>query len=206
MQVTRHAVTLPRLSSEFDGLRVVQLSDTHCGPSFMNVAQIRRAVKLANELHPDLVLMTGDYVNRADSARRCDRVLSELHTRYGVYAALGNHDYWTDPIAVTRALRAVGIKVLINEAMPIRRGSARLWIAGLDDAMDGQPNIIATLPPVPPENRSSCWCTTDLATIIARGPVDMQLSGHVHGGQVRLPWIGAIITPFLGHRYPMGMY
>jgi len=207
LQVMHYTVTLPRLAPEFDDLRVVHLSDFHYGPSFVNTTQIRRAVELANALQPDLILLTGDYVNRAGSAGRCARLLSGLHARYGVIAVLGNHDYWTNHAAVTRALRSAGITVLINEAVPIRRGKARVWIAGLNDSREGHPNLVLTLDPIPAGEPTILLVhEPDVATITARAPVDLQLSGHVHGGQVRLPWIGAILTPFMGHRYPMGMY
>lgn len=207
LQVTKYQVTLPRLTPAFDGLRVVQLSDLHCGPSFFYNAHIRRAVKQANAFQPDLVLLTGDYVNRASSIRNCARLLSALHARYGVVAVLGNHDYWTDHAAITQALGSVGITVLNNDAVAIQRGKSRLWIAGLDDAWEGQPNLARATQTIPTgEPVILLVHEPDVATLAANVPIDLQLSGHVHGGQVRLPWVGALVTPNLGHKYPMGWY
>ncbi|MHB0936958.1 MAG: metallophosphoesterase [Armatimonadota bacterium] len=207
LQVTKHQVTLPRLAPAFDGLRVVHLSDLHCGPSFFNNAHIRRAVKRANDFDPDLVLLTGDYVNQTGSIKDCARLLSGLHARYGAVAVLGNHDYWTDHAAITRELRAAGITVLNNEAVSIQRGASRLWIAGLDDAWEGQPNLAKATRGIPAgEPVILLVHEPDVATVAANAPIDLQLSGHVHGGQVRLPWIGPILTPNLGHKYPMGWY
>jgi len=207
LQVTRHEMTLPHLAPEFDGLRIAHLSDLHCGPSFINTVSIRRAVRQANAFHPDLILLTGDYVNVPGSIGNMRRLLSSLHARYGVIAVLGNHDYWTDSAAVTRALRAADITVLNNEALAVQRGSARLWIAGLDDAWEGHPDIARALQPITAgETTIMLAHEPDIANLVAREPVDLQLSGHVHGGQVRLPWLGAIVTPYLGHKYTMGKY
>ena len=207
LQVTRHQVILPRLAPAFDGLRVVHLSDLHCGPSFFNNAHIRRAVARANDHEPDLVVLTGDFVNRASSIRHCARLLTGLHARYGVVAVLGNHDYWTDPAAITRELRSAGITVLNNESVAIRRGESRLWIAGLDDAWEGQPNLAQAVQSIPARDPIILLVhEPDVATVASSAPIDLQLSGHVHGGQVRLPWVGALITPNLGHKYPMGWY
>jgi len=207
LQVTRRDITLPRLAPEFDGLRVVQLSDLHCGPSFFNKMAIRRAVTAANAFDPDLILLTGDYVNVPGSIGEMRRLLSGLRARRGVLAVLGNHDYWTDPAAVTAALRAAGVTVLQNEAVPVERGGARLWIAGLDDAWEGRPDLARALRPIPAgEPVIVLVHEPDMADLVSREPVDLQLSGHVHGGQVRLPFAGAIVTPHLGHKYPLGMY
>jgi len=207
LQVTRHDIVLPRLPAEFDGLRIVQLSDLHCGPSFIDVAQIRRSVEQANAFQPDLILLTGDYVNVPGSIRECTRLLSGLHARDGVFAVLGNHDYWTNPAAVTEALQAAEINVLNNDAAPVRRGAKRLWIAGLDDAWEGRPDLSRALQPIPAGEPTILLVhEPDTATVVAQTPVDLQLSGHVHGGQVHVPGIGIVVKPYMGNRYTMGLY
>lgn len=205
--MTKYEVTLPRLAPAFDGLRVVHLSDLHCGPSFFNNAHLRRTIARANAFNPDLVVLTGDFVNHLGSIHNCARLLSGLRARYGVVAVLGNHDYWTNPAAITRELRSVGITVLKNEAISIERGESRLWLAGLDDAWEGRPNLAQATQDIPAgEPIILLVHEPDVATVASSWPIDLQLSGHTHGGQVRLPGVGALVTPNLGHNYPMGWY
>ena len=108
IECTRQEIRLPSLSKELDGLTIVQLSDIHLGP-YLQVNDVRRAVELANDLHPDLIVLTGDYVSvSAHYSASCAEALATLHARHGLYAVLGNHDIWTDADLVADNLRGRG--------------------------------------------------------------------------------------------------
>lgn len=205
-------VPLARLPTQLDGIRIVQLSDFHyVTPHDGEI--IRRAVHVANELNPDLIVLTGDYVSAehrisaaaARNAAPCAEILGDLRAPLGVYAILGNHDQ-CDPEFITHTLGSRGIAVLRNQAIFVKRGGARLWIAGVDDVLHRRARLEETLRPIPP-NESTLLLAhePDFADTVRRFPVDLQLSGHSHGGQVRFPFIGMPFLPDLAQKYPVGL-
>ena len=209
-----HRLTVERLEIAFselppglEGLRIVQLSDLHRGP-VVGQEEIARAVARANALAPDLALLTGDYVSLSRQyAEPCAAALSALRAPLGRYAVLGNHDHWAGADAVAAALRSAGLTVLRNQAQRIERGGADVWLIGVDDAFVRKHDLHAALQGVPAAAfKVALMHEPDLADEIARRPVQLQLSGHSHGGQVRLPGIGPLLLPRLGRRYPMGLY
>jgi predicted MPP superfamily phosphohydrolase len=124
-----------------------------------------------------------------------------------VYAILGNHDHWTDADEVARALQTQPITVLRNAAIPIDRGGARLWIAGVDDVWERHADLDQALRLVPADQATILLAhEPDYADLAAQYSVDLQLSGHSHGGQVQLPFFGSPILPYLGRKYPRGLY
>ncbi len=198
-------VRLPNLAPSLSGLRIAFLSDLHRGPH-IDPPHISRAVRMAREAAPDLVLLGGDFVSgSAAYAESCARELARLQAPLGVYACLGNHDYWTDPDAVAGALSRAGVRVLRNEGVEVADG---LWVAGLDDVWEGRPSLEMALRGMPTDALAILLAhEPDYAdTVAADGRVALMLSGHTHGGQVRLPLFGPPILPYLGQRYPAGLY
>ncbi|MBI5566247.1 MAG: metallophosphoesterase, partial [Chloroflexi bacterium] len=195
-----------RLPRELDGFTIAQLSDLHLGP-YVGVDEIRSAVEATNQLQPDAIVLTGDYVTReADRMDECAHELRALTAASGVYAVLGNHDYWSGPDHIARVLKHHSIPVLINEAMPVERDGARLWIAGVDDVWERRADLDLALRRVPSTEPTVLLAhEPDYAELVKRYPIDLQLSGHSHGGQVRLPYWGAPILPYLGKQYPIGL-
>jgi len=206
LSIERVQVPLARLPRELDGLTIAQLSDLHHGP-YIGDEEIRVAVEAVNRLQPDMIVLTGDYVTReVDRIGDCARVLGGLQSRRGVWAVLGNHDHWTDAATITRALAANSIQVLINEAAPIDHNGRRLWLAGVDDVWQQSCDLDRAMRGIAPEEVTVLLAhEPDFADEAARYPIDLQLSGHSHGGQVRLPFYGALILPHLGRKYPMGL-
>jgi len=204
----------PRLPEAFNGFRIAQISDIHFGP-YMHSAGVESAVRMAQTFHPDLVVLTGDFVSHplggrngrrgAGHAEPCADALSKFGS-IPMMAVLGNHDCWNDAGIVTGALQERRIAVLRNQAIPVERSGSRIWIAGINDAIAGEVDLPSTLKPIP-----SGECTVllahepDFADYASRFAVDLQLSGHSHGGQVRLPGIGALILPELAKKYPEGL-
>lgn len=206
--VERVQIPIRRLNPSLEGFRIVQLSDIHLHP-FVQIELVQEAVAMANRLGPDLVVLTGDYVlQSAESIFELAPVLALLNARYGVFTILGNHDLWTDAGVVRAGLVEAGLPVLCNQGQAIQVGRGLIYLAGLDDGWSGAPDLDATL------NRQPAGALTillahepDLAGGFARdGRVSLQLSGHSHGGQVRLPGLGAPVLPYLGQKYDQGLY
>ncbi len=200
---------LRRLPPAFDGLRIVQLSDFHHS-AYTGDAEVRASVDLANALRPDLVVLTGDFVSAVQSDRHaepCARLLAMLSAPLGVLGIMGNHDYWADGELIRSTMRAHNIPLLLNDAVPIERDGARLWLAGIEDVWMGRHDLARALHSVPPGEATILLAhEPDFADEAAHYPVDLQLSGHSHGGQVRLPVVGPLVLPEYGEKYTMGRY
>jgi predicted MPP superfamily phosphohydrolase len=213
LQVEEVEVPIPGLPSRLDGLRIVQLSDLHLS-RHVSLEHIQRAVAMAQNLAGDLTVITGDYVSgKEDNVLSCARALSELRAPLGVYAILGNRDYNAGAHRVVDALTTAGLSVLRNQGRPIARDGgdrADFWLAGLDDVRWRQDDLDAALRDAPDGLPVILLVhEPDYAIRIADRAADLgiilQVSGHSHGGQVRLPFIGAPVLPELGEKYPLGL-
>src|SRR5216684_6718472 len=137
LAVERQQIFLRRLPSALDGLRIVHLSDFHYGP-LTNSEHLERAVNAANDLRPDLIALTGDYISHDRSyAAPCAELVGRLRARHGVYAVLGNHDHWTDAALIADLFRAENIRVLLNEGRRVDLRGQSFWLAGVNDTMVG---------------------------------------------------------------------
>ncbi len=220
IEITRRDMVLRGLPAAFDGLRVAQLSDIHLD-EFTEPFFLRQAIGCINALHPDLVFLTGDYVTHqlgmhkfaVGEAWQCANILQELKCRR-IYAILGNHDVLVGAKQVTEALTANGITVLVNSYLPIERGGSRFWLAGLDEPGVGHPRPELAVPESIrnlPHEPVVLMChapdyADDLITHPAGQAVNVMLAGHTHGGQVRLPFVGALVLPPLGKKYVEGSF
>ena len=221
-EIARHElVTEPRtiqianLPESFDGFRAVQISDFHYA-AYTEPFYLHRMVERVNALQPDLVLLTGDFVsmsplsrtNAADYIPLCAAILGRLTCplRYGV---LGNHDWMVDAAGVQNALKAVGIEIFVNESAPIERGGKRIWLAGVADGMTNAVDIPKAMPAQAAADGEPVimMChEPDLLDEIARYGPQLMLSGHTHGGQVRLPFLKPYFLPPLGKHYVAGHF
>ncbi len=220
IEISRHDVFLRGLSPAFNGLRIVQLSDIHMD-EYTEPFFLRRVVDHINSIAPGAVLFTGDYISYGLGSRdfsvgaawQCANILNTLNCRQR-YAILGNHDVIVGEKQVTAALTANGITVLRNTYLPIERRGGRFWLAGLDDPVEGHPDpelaIPASIRNIPNEPVVLMCHAPDYADhLLAHAPgkaVALMLSGHTHGGQVRLPFLGAIALPTMGKRYVEGWF
>ena len=207
-------IRLPRLPEAFHGFRIVLMGDMHFGP-YIGQAQVQRAVRLGLSLKPDLTILTGDFVSHpflernglhgARHAEPCAQVLQQLKAT-PVVSILGNHDYWNDPDIVAEILDSHGLQVLRNQAIPLERDGQRIWVVGVDDVYEDANDLDQALQGVPPtETRIVAVHEPDFADETARHSIDLQVSGHSHGGQVRIPGYGAPVLPRLGRKYPIGL-
>ena len=218
-RLQRVDIPLARLPEALDGFTIAQISDLHYNDVF-TIHPIRKSVEIINSLRPDLAVLTGDFVTisefseylhdekkSADAAEPCARIVANLRARFGAIVALGNHDAKADPDRITRVFTAQAMPVLRNAALPLERDGARLWIAGLDSVTEGKPDPERALRGVPGNEPVVMLVhEPDYADEVVRYPVDLQLSGHSHGGQIRLPFFGAPYLPQMGRKYPWGLY
>jgi predicted MPP superfamily phosphohydrolase len=220
IDVSQRDVHLRNLPASFDGLHVVQLSDIHLD-EFTERFFLRQAIQTINRMRPDVVVLTGDYVTYELSSRKyavrsagqCAEILSELDCPQR-YAILGNHDFLLGENEVASELKSHGIPVLKNQYVPIEKSGSRIWLAGLDDPLFGNPDPDAAIPysirNVPGEPVILLCHEPDYADNLLAQPagkaVDLMLSGHTHGGQVRLPFVGGIHLPPQGRKYVEGWF
>ena len=188
--VTRQCVPLPGLDPALDGFRIVQLSDLHVG-SHCPRERVARWVERANALEPDLVVLTGDYVTSGVRFHEdIAEALGGLCAAEGVYAVMGNHDYFGEGEPLMSMLHGRGITMLRNEHVEIARGEARFCLAGVDDVYTGRIDLDAavrgrdeTIPLVVLAHDPSSF------TALARRGAALVLSGHTHWGQVAVPFL-----------------
>ena len=204
-EITHTPIWLNRLSSAFEGLKIVHLTDIHHS-LFTPLEEVERVVHLANRQEPDIVALTGDYVTFSPAyIKPAARALGKLRARRGVFAVLGNHDFQVDPDAVTHALRAHHIRVLRNAHHPIRVENKTLWLVGVDDLWWNSDDLSVALRAVPARDPKILLCHNPLGIWEASTrDIDLVLSGHTHGGQVRLPGLSSLYRSKLGERFVEG--
>ena len=187
LSLERVSINIKRLPKKLDGFKIVHLSDTHHSP-FTNLEHIARAVKIANRLRPDMFILTGDYVSHETQyIGPVAKVLGELSAEFGTYACLGNHDHWTDAGLVTTHFRENEINLLVNEGFRFEGRGASFWIAGVDDHMVGKTDLAAALRGSYPDEMKLLLAHNPIIFRQAvRFGVDLTLSGHTHGGQVKV--------------------
>ncbi len=222
-EVSRHELVLERrtiriagLPEAFRGLRIAQISDFHFA-EYSEPFFIERVVRQVNALQPDLVLLTGDFVTMAPIEKSRAQayapilagILAGLQCphRYGV---LGNHDWMVNGDYVIESMAAVGIPILRNASLPFERDGARFWIAGAMDALSWECDLNKTMPAHAVKDKEPVLMMVhepDMLPAVARlNGVDLMLSGHTHGGQVRLPFLPPLMLPPLGQRYVEGHF
>ncbi|UCC56040.1 MAG: metallophosphoesterase [Gammaproteobacteria bacterium] len=203
-EVLQISIPLAKLPEALDGFRIVQLSDIHLGPTIKG-DYLQGIVERCNELRPDLVAITGDLVDGLTSMLQDDVApLTSLQSRYGTFFVTGNHEYYWDALTWSDLLQTMGIHVLNNSHSIIRHNAARLLLAG---ATDYSAHRYVPGHASDPELARHRAARTDAAILLAHQPksafageaagYDLQLSGHVHGGQF-FPWnimIG-MVQPF----------
>jgi uncharacterized protein len=203
----RKTVKLLKLPNAFDGFRIVLLTDLHLHP-FTSANLIRRTVEISNSLKPDLVLLGGDYVcGFAEAAFELGPILESLEAKHGLFAVLGNHDHFRGSRIVLEGLRRASIPVLMNEGVELTISEASVFLAGIDSVSAGKANPRAAFSAR--KNETVTLALVHEPDYIDRlrklVPVDLQLSGHTHGGQIRVPGLGAIVLPTWGKAYVEGL-
>lgn len=215
LQVVTHTVRLACLPRQFDGFSLAQLSDFHYG-SFTSAEFVRCVVERALQLSPDLIALTGDTQTERRDVEAVARLLAPLgewsrreRGGVGVLAVLGNHDRFDGSDAhVKDALRRAGIGVLSNEHVALERDGEKLYVAGVADPWSQRADMDLTLHGIP---QGSCAIllahVPDYLPAASRYPVALMLSGHNHGGQIKLPLIGhVLVSSRYNRRYAEGFH
>ncbi len=194
-------------------LKIVVISDIHAGAPYMDAAKLEEVVQMANSAEPDIILLAGDYLVDRNipggefvTPQDVARLLKPLRAPLGVYAVLGNHDWWSTPQDVHDAFESVGISVLCNETRRIQHKGNAFWLMGLGDMHTGKQDIAGAMEVVDDDRPIIAF--THIPDIFATFPgrIALGIAGHTHGGQVALPFIGPLLTNSeFGQRYAGGV-
>ncbi len=196
-----YELAIPSWPSACEGLKVAVLSDLHVGSPFNHLGHLNRSIDLTLEAKPDLILLAGDYVvhgvpgGQFVSPQESATHLARLTAPLGVFAVLGNHDWWDDGPGTAAAFQHMGIQVLEDAAIPIKTSTCEFWLAGISDFMEGAHNVQLALSQIPEDGGILAF--THNPDIFAEVPslVALTVAGHTHGGQVYLPFIGRPVVP-----------
>lgn len=224
LELLKLHINLDNLPTVFKGLKIGQITDIHAGP-LVPRGLIKDGVDLIMSSRPDLIVLTGDFVSastkilwtkyggfKEKNYQYCIEELSRLNAPLGVFASLGNHDFWSGPEVadkIVSGLKNIGVRVLRNEFQTLRRGRESLDIIGVDDYWEDSYNLSNAL-----KNISERTCRI----LISHNPdvnedvenlkedIDLIISGHTHGGQIVFPVVGALYTPSpFGQKYLAGL-
>ncbi|HLH22160.1 MAG TPA: metallophosphoesterase [Chloroflexota bacterium] len=209
LRLARRRVLVPGLPPAFAGLRVLHLSDLHVGAPHCGARHVATA---GAALPADLVVVTGDLVHGTRQIARCVGLLAAIPAPLGTWVVLGNHDYPSarpraNSAALVAALEARGMRVLRNRAAPLCWRGSTLWLAGVEDPHRRRHNLAAALAAVPPDACTLLLAhSPDVLPDLPPGRVALVLTGHTHGGQVRIPGLPALVTRTrLRFREPHGL-
>jgi len=207
LQTTQQRIRLARLPKAFTGFRIAQLSDIHIGP-FMSEQEIRKYVRITNELKPDLIALTGDFVTWDPSTQHAVvSALTSLHAPFGIFGCLGNHEAWSHTEdSITRMFQQVGIRILRQERVPISIRAESFNLIGVDfetrrHMVPGHENFVRVYLEdverlVAPETANILMShNPDTFDRAAELGIGLSLAGHTHGGQVALEFVSPEIAP-----------
>ncbi|MFJ8352959.1 metallophosphoesterase [Bacillus paramycoides] len=210
--VTWNEIESPTIPKEFNNKKILQFSDVHLGPEF-TLKQLDNLVGKMNELRPDIVVFTGDLIDKFGTynaeREEAKEILRGIHAPLGKYAVFGNHDRGGGgSLFYKKYMEEAGFSVLVNEVQKIKVENGKyITISGLDDFLLGKPQIGSTLKNLRQQDFNMLLVhEPDVVDKVARYPVDFQMSGHSHGGQVQIPFAGPLITTKLAEKYVEGMY
>ena len=206
IQINTYKIPIKNLPLEFNGFRILQLTDLHYG-FLVPESLIDHVIEKANSLEKDIIVCTGDYIHEKHSTRQIDIVwllLSKLKAKDGVFSVLGNHDHWGDFDRSYYWLKRSG-QDLHHKLISIERSGKRIWLGGTGDLWEDMQFIDNVFQDV---NKNECKIllahNPDTADTYFETKIDLMISGHTHGGQVSIPFIGAPVLPVKNKKYSSG--
>ena len=209
--VRQQTIQIANWPSELNGFKVAVLSDIHVDNWFVTERKVRTIVERTNQLQPDLIVILGDYmsgngwVKQEVEPQVFAPILKDFNASFGVYSVLGNHDWWYDGKHLRHELERNGIKVLENEVTQLNVRNRSLFLVGLSDLWTRPQRINETIETIPQDEPIIALAhNPDIFPNLPQR-VPLLLGGHTHGGQVRFPFIGSVVSSSrLGDRYSRG--
>lgn len=207
LQINHYRIDLPRLPEAFERFRILQLADLHYGP-YQRWSYIEKALEKATGIQCDLIALTGDYMHKTHDpkkVRQMWKALNQLKAPGGVFNVLGNHDHWAGHELAMELLETSG-QSLRKKTTTLTLGNDRMHIGGAGDLWEDHFEIAPVFKNVPDEEfRILLAHNPDSVDTIEGPPMDLILSGHTHGGQIVLPFIGALKLPVKNKTYNQGL-
>lgn len=210
LRINKEEIISELIPNSFNDFKIIQFSDTHIGFHY-TVKKLNKLVQKINKQEPDLIVFTGDLLDKPQSFEKTKELiqtLRKLHAESGKFWVYGNHDhggYGTD--IVRNIMDEAGFRLLKNNHVFLEKENRHIALGGLDDILLGVPDLRKTLQNVNPNLFTMLLVhEPDYADKTTEYDIDVQLSGHSHGGQVRLPLIGHIYTPLYAEKYIKGKY
>jgi predicted MPP superfamily phosphohydrolase len=209
--VNHDAITIDSWPKELSGLRIAMIGDLHTDTRYINEAKLQKIVDLTNAQNPDVIVLLGDYMQGTRNNPQhvepevTARYLKNLKAPLGVYAILGNHDWWYNGARVRQAFENEGIPILDDDVKELNWHGTSFWLAGLGDLWTRPQHVAATLDKAP--SGSTIIALTHNPDVFPTLPqsVPLLLAAHTHGGQVNIPLIGTPIVPSnFGSKYTAG--
>ncbi len=211
LTVKQQVLTTQSIQLSQEPLKVVQFSDVHLGLGFTS-SHLNRVVERINKLEPDLIIFTGDLIEDNKEFTEVEEtaaILGKLKATYGKFAVYGNHDHGGNGTKrYAKILASADFQLLVNENQLITlKSGQRINLIGIDDKLLGKVNIEKAMEGIRKSDYNIFIShAPDVADEVTGYPIDLQLSGHSHGGQVRIPFIGAPFTPPYANKYIKGRY
>lgn len=198
--VNEQSLKIPNWSRKLDGLRVVAISDIHGGSNDVSEEKLRRLVELADGQNPDLIILLGDFVSEksgkhSDLRMSVETIAANLRgfkAKYGVYAVIGNHDWWYDETKVRTALEGSGVRILENEVLPIAVDDETVYLWGIEDYWKNSRVPIAPFERILDKRNVIAITHNPDSLLKAPNEISLLFAGHSHGGQVLFPFYGAV--------------
>lgn len=197
--IHEETLKIPNWSANLNGFKVVAISDIHGGSNHVTEEKLQKIVEQANAQNPDLIVLLGDYVSQMRGQKNALKMpmetiaenLKGLQAKYGVYAVIGNHDWWYEDKKVRSELERAGIKVLENEVAQFKVGDETVWIWGIEDLWKNRKVPTSAFENI--TDKRNIIAITHNPDSLLRSPneISLMLAGHSHGGQVNFPFYGA---------------
>ena len=209
LEIVPIELTIPQLDRAFDQFKIVQISDLH-STKFMPESRLARIIRLVNQQQPDVIAITGDIITKRShfDPQKLQQQLIQLHSKSGTLSVLGNHDHWSRKIDLLKqTLAESNINNLDNQVYIIEKDGKQLAFAGLDDPFWGQPDLKQMISQLP-DKVPAIFLVHEPDYVDKNSQTHrfaLQLSGHSHGGQIRIPFITPFILPLGGQKYFAGL-
>jgi len=201
--ITSHHFTIAHPKWHSPPLRIVHLSDLHVHPNHM-FEYHQKVIELAEQAQADLAFFTGDFITNLASLPALQKILRPV-ARVGTFAVLGNHDYWAGADQVAKVIQQSGIELITNHSEMLTIGNQSIQLTGYDYPWGTSQKFIPYS--INADLHLVLSHTPDNIYRIAQSAADIVFSGHFHAGQIRLPWLGAIVVPsFYGRRFDHGHF